>query len=256
MPTTITIGGGKAKTSAEFNLLPVLVGLAAIFAGYEVANKYDLIQRAEALFYGFPSTRVQATQDLKQLGSLLSYAQTVGDTGLQTLVQGRINAINQGFPGAGSPTSTGTPATGQPTIATSTTPSSTTTTAQTTAAMGSGTATAPTTSIVPAAPAATGSSAIGGQVGQAALATGVPIPSNAGDAITALAQLDAIWWINPGNTALRSYANIEANYIRQQYPQAGPAAGYTYNRLLSIFPQLPPTPPTTALGTSLILGGS
>lgn len=237
MPTTVTIGQSnphRAGVSTEFNIWKLLLAGALIVGGYEVSKKYDLVQNIEALLYGFPADTAQANADVPQLQRLLTYANSVGDLNLQKLVQARLNAIAAQYGTAGAnatTTATATAAAAAPTASTTTTQVSTATRTRT------GTTTTPVTS-TGGSLMSTGTSAVPAAVQQASLATTISVPTNIAQAHLALIQLDTLWFLNLNNKALQSSASIEANYIRQRYPSAGPAGGYTWKQLVALQPNL------------------
>lgn len=257
MPTTITVGSGKSGVSSniEVQTIHIALAVAALFVGYEIASKYDIPQKAEALVYGYPANRAQAAQDMKKLQSLLAYAQKVGDVSLQSEVQARITAITNTY-GSAATSTVGTSATTVGTSGTASTSGATSTSGTSGSAPASGTSGTASTSSTSSAPPA---GAVGSVPSSSSLAlaaaqtTGVPVPSTSNQANIALQQLDAIWWVNPG-TSLQSAAHLEATYVRSKFPNSGPSGGYTYTQIRKIYPSLPLRPPKSPLGASIILG--
>lgn len=254
MPTTLTIGSSSAKASGEYKLLHIAIGLALLFGGYEIATRYDLVQKAEAVIYGFPANRVQAVQDAKVLNGLMTYATNVGDAALQSQVQARLNAIAVNYPGttgttAPSSSSAFTQSSGVTSVSTKlrSVPTSSKSSTSSTSSKSS-------TSYTTGGSVFAASSAnVPSSVANAASALNVPIPTSMQAAHNVLISLDTAYWLNPG-TNIQNLAHIEAQYIRSRFPQASPAGGYTWSQLTSLVPTLaqafpsgPPSSPQSIL---------
>jgi hypothetical protein len=185
----------------QFSAGQLAIGAAALAGAYVIAERFGLVTRAEVLLYSYPQTAAQARADLVKLQAYLKQAQASGNTSLASEIRARVQAIQAEFP--------------------------------------QGSAAARTSAT--ASPAAPVSSA---QARAASKLTGIAVTqvSNTESATATLEALSSKYFIyldsHPNATAQNSpylaALHQQAVWLRQAFPSAGPAGGFTRAQLQAL----------------------